>query len=118
VTASVRPPRAAFVDYPTGHTSGRPFAVDEQQAIVRAALALLESASAPGHIVDLPFAWAADDAWKDGVLRPAATGAAADAGGDQRTQRRSEPVWQCDDDRVAAEARHAGGPCGECVGAE
>jgi hypothetical protein len=85
---------------------------------VRAALSLLETAREPGQILDLPFAWADDDAWKDSVLRPATAGATSGAGGDQRTQRRSEPAWQSDDDRVAAEARHAGGACGECVGAE
>lgn len=118
VTASVRPPRTAFVDFPLGHTSGRPFERAEQQAIVLGALSLLETAPAPGQIVDLPFTWAADDAWKDAVLRPATPGATTGGTGDERAPRRPEPVWQCDDDRRASEARHAGGPCGECVGAE
>jgi hypothetical protein len=104
------------VDFPTGHTSGRPFAAAEQQAIVGAALSLLETASAPGEIVDLPMRWADDDSWKDSVLRP--SGHEGSGSADQRTPRRSESAWQCEDDRVAAEARHAGGPCGECVGAE
>jgi hypothetical protein len=109
----VRPPRAAFVDFPLGHTAGRPAAAEEQRDIVRGALSLLEAATEPGRIVDLPVTWAPDDSWKDGVLRP--TG---DGRGDQRGERRGEPMWQCDDDRVAAEARHATGPCGECIGAE
>lgn len=92
--------------------------MEEQQAILRGALSLLGSVSVPGQIVDLPFTWADDDAWKDAVLRPATAGNAGTATADQRTQRRAEPVWQCDDDRSAAEARHAGGPCGECIGAE
>ena len=38
ITASVNPPRAVFVDYPLGHTAGKPDDVESQDAIVRAAL--------------------------------------------------------------------------------
>lgn len=118
ITASVRPPRAAFVDFPLGHTAGRPFERDEQRAIVRGALSLLGTATEPGRIVDLPVTWAEDDSWKDTVLRPGGGGDGDGDGGDSRSGRRRQPVWQHDDDRLAAEARHADGPCGECVGAE
>lgn len=119
VTSSVRPPRAAFVDFPLGHTAGRPFERAEQRAIVRGALSLVETATEPGRIVDLPVTWADDDGWKDAVLRPGGTGSGATGrGGDSRSERRHQPVWQHDDDRLAAEVRHANGPCGECVGAE
>lgn len=118
ITASVRPPRAAFVDLPLGRTAGRPFERDEQRAIVRGALSLLETATGPGRIVDLPVTWAEDDSWKDGVLRPVRPGDGGGSdggggGGDSRSERRRQPVWQHDEDRLAAEARHAAGPCGE-----
>lgn len=117
ITAAVRPPRSVFVDFPLGHTSGRPHAIDEQRAIVAAALRMAAEADWPGAIVDLPLEWDEDHAWKDGVLRPTgAGGATGSPTGDQRAARTREPVWQHDDDRLAAEAAHRDGPCGSCIG--
>jgi hypothetical protein len=48
-------------------------------------------------------------------MRPGPGGTGGD---DSRSERRREPVWQLDDDRIAAEAAHAAGPCGQCPGAE
>jgi len=117
ITAAARPPRAAYVDYPLGHTAGKPFDRDDQRAIVLGALRTL-AAPHSGEIVDLGRTWSDDDAWKDRVLRPGGASGGGDATGDERSERRREPMWQNDDDRVAAEARHEAGPCGECVGAE
>ncbi len=55
ITAQVRPPRAAFVNYPMGNETGRPGNREEQSAIVRAAFAALASMKEAGSIVDLPF---------------------------------------------------------------
>lgn len=67
ITAKVKPPRAAFLNYPLGNSVGQPDQQDEQRAILRAALGLLESASEPGAIVDLLFRWPGDD-WQAKVV--------------------------------------------------
>jgi hypothetical protein len=93
-----RPPRAAFVDYPLGHTSGKPFDRDDQLSVVRGALAGFETLSEPGHIVTLPNRWD-DDAWK------------AEAGStraeDTRQPRDTTPQFQDPADRDAAIASGA-----------
>jgi len=76
------------VNYPLGHTSGRPGQLDEQMAIVSSALSLLQSASEPGRIVPLPFVWPGD--WK----------AKARGLGDSRSERAETPQY----DRPADEA--------------
>jgi hypothetical protein len=98
ITRSAGAPRAAFLDYPLGHTTGKAGEPELQRAILADALRAFESTE-PGHVRMLPFRW--DDAgdWK----------AAAFAGADERQPRFAEPQWQSDDDRRAAEA------CGACV---
>ncbi len=63
ITASVKPPRAVFVNFPLGHTTGVPFDVQVQMGIVRVALDTLTEATEPGAIVDLPYQWPDDPAW-------------------------------------------------------
>ena len=53
ITAQVRPPRSAFVDYPMGNEIGRPGRPEEHRRIVRAAFAALGQMTTPGVIVDL-----------------------------------------------------------------
>ncbi len=55
-TRSVNPPRAAFLDYPLGHTTGKPNDADLQRRIMREALAGFESMTMPGSVKMLPFA--------------------------------------------------------------
>ena len=57
ITERTRPPRAAFLNYPLGNSTGAPGDPSGQRAVLRAALQLAESASEPGSIVDLEFAW-------------------------------------------------------------
>jgi len=57
VTASVNTPRASFLNYPLGHTAGRPNELAEQIEVATAALELIESATASGRIVALPHEW-------------------------------------------------------------
>jgi D-proline reductase (dithiol) PrdB len=92
-----RPPRAVFVDYPLGHTTGRAFDAENQTGILAAALRAFESIDSPGQILSLPYQWSADQAWR------------ADAvdvnRGDTRQTRDTTPRYQSDADRILAESR-------------
>ncbi len=95
ITAAGNPPRAVFVDYPLGHTSGRPFDPEDQYDITRAALAGLETIDEPGDILDLGRRWSDDDGWKADAMRT--------DGEDTRSARDTTPQWQYPEDRIAAE---------------
>jgi len=105
-----KPPRATFVDYPLGHTAGKPFDPGDQLAIMSQALIALETMRVPGQIHRLPNRWSSDDAWKQQA--GAATGA------DTRRPRDETPQFQTEADRVAAGTasaprsggRHRNGP--------
>ena len=90
------PPRAAFVDYPLGHSSGRPHDPADQYAVVKAALTGFASIAKPGTILRLPNRWDASEAWKATAM----TG----SGGDTRQPRDTTPQYQFPEDRLAAEA--------------
>ena len=94
ITASANPPRAAFTDFPLGHTAGRPDRPDEQLALIRDALSLFESVETPGTIVPLDYAWGDD--WKREARELV----------DHRTPRHDTPQYQSDLDRLAAVANH------------
>lgn len=57
LTRRVGVPRLAGISYPLSRPLGRPHDADGQRAVLRATLALLESATAPDHYVELPFEW-------------------------------------------------------------
>ncbi len=99
ISQAGKPPRAAFVDYPLGHTAGKPFDPDDQLAVISQALIALETMRTPGLIHRLPHRWSADDAWKQQA--GAATGA------DTRRPRDETPQFQTEADRVAAQAAGA-----------
>lgn len=105
ITRSVNPPRALFLDFPLGHTAGKPHDPALQDRIIEAALAAFESIETPGTIVESAFRWAEDDAWKDSVMRPG--GGEGRAGGeghqDDRSERSPEPQYQTPEDRRLAE---------------
>ncbi|HVR28176.1 MAG TPA: hypothetical protein VMS86_01465 [Thermoanaerobaculia bacterium] len=63
-------------------------------------------------MVDLERVWSSDAAWKQRPL------SSRSSGGDGRGTRTAEPVYQCEEDRALARARHLAGPCGACVGAD
>jgi hypothetical protein len=56
-TAAVGVPRLAAIAYPLSRPMGRPHDAEGQRAVLRAALEVLETASAPGTVVELPFTW-------------------------------------------------------------
>jgi len=95
-----RPPRAAFVDYPLGHTTGKPHDPADQDTVVRAALAAFPAFTAPGQLIDLGHRWAEDEGWR--------REAESDTGGDQRQPRDLTPRYQSEEDRRLAEAALAG----------
>jgi hypothetical protein len=117
ITAAVNPPRAVFLDWPLGHTSGRPRQPSVNADVMRATLAAFETIDAPGTIIDLAFPWAADDDWKDRVMRPRPpSGTGAPAAADDRVGRHPTPQYQATDDALAAAASHRGADCVVCAG--
>ena len=91
-----RPPRAVFLDYPLGHSSGRPGDAADQYAVTHAAVSAFATISVPGTILRLPFRWDASETWKQA--------AGASSGGDTRQPRDTTPQYQTADDRLVAEA--------------
>ncbi len=57
LTRAVGVPRLAGISYPLSRPLGRPHDADGQRAVLRATLELLETATGPGHYVELPFEW-------------------------------------------------------------
>jgi hypothetical protein len=112
ITRSANPPRAAYLDFPLGHTAGKPHQPQLNRDIVRDALKAFETLTQPGGASMLPYEWASDDAWKDAVMRPRSPGAKPD---DSRVERDASPQYQTADDRMLAEAELARGGCATCV---
>ena len=89
------PPRAVFVDYPLGHSAGRPFDRADQDRVVGAALQAFGTIGTPGTIVRLDAHWD-DDGWR--------VAASSTHGADTRMPRDTSPQYQTEDDRRLAEA--------------
>ena len=103
IMLAVNPPRAAFLDFPLGHTTGKPNEPELQRKILVEALSSFETMTAPGSMTELPFRWSEDEEWK----------AKAFAEGDDRTTRHDTPQDQDEEDRRRAE--QAGSPsCPVC----
>ena len=109
ITASANPPRGVYVDYPLGHTAGKPEDPADQRAILGAALEAFETITDPGTIVDLGRTWSEDDSWKDRVMRPSSRDDGNGRASDDRVARRDTPQYQSQDDAAAAVA-----PCETC----
>lgn len=56
ITKKIRPPRTVFVNYPLGHTAGKPDDIDDQKNILLQALSLLENGQS-GQIKVLDVTW-------------------------------------------------------------
>jgi len=87
------PPRAAFLDYPLGHTTGKPHQPELQREILVQALEGFTSMTVPGSVKILPFRWSEEDEWKHTAMR----------NGDSRTPRNETPQYQTEEDRRRAE---------------
>jgi hypothetical protein len=61
ITESVKPPRSVFINFPLGHTAGKPFNRELQVKIIKDAFEALKSIKEPGTIIDLPYKWQDDD---------------------------------------------------------
>lgn len=116
ITRAVRPPRAAFVDFPTGNTTGKVGQPQLTRSIVTSALDLLSITE--GEVIrDLDHRWSDNDDWKDEVFRPKADKSGGGAKMiDDRVERFTTPQYQTDDDARAAIASHDGEDCLVCVG--
>jgi hypothetical protein len=101
ITRSVKPPRAAFLDFPPGHTSGPAHDATMQKEIVRGALECLVNLEESGTIRRLPLRWPRGDAWKRAPLP-------------DRLARTAEPQYQTEADRRAA-GEHSHAACPMCV---
>ena len=99
ITRSVNPPRAAFLDYPLGHTTGKPGDCALQRAIVLEALDAFTSLATAGSVKMLAFRWSEDEEWKR----------AAFGGSDDRRPRYDMPQYQSEEDRLLAQA------CAACI---
>lgn len=77
LTELVKPPRALFVNHPMGNNFGRAGDVCTQADILRAALALLDSAEYGGELIDYETSWSEDFAFAPGGKVIAATAPAA-----------------------------------------
>lgn len=103
ITRAVNPPRAAFLDFPLGHTTGKPHEPDLQRKILVEALSSFETMTEPGSIRELPFRWSEDEEWKEKAF----------AEGDDRTPRHDTPQYQDEEDRRRAE-QGSPPPCPVC----
>ena len=102
ITESVNPPRAAFVDMPLGYTAGRPHEPEFQRDLLRKVFMAVENMDSPGSIFDLDVTWSDDPSWKDKATSGLNNGVNS-AEGDTRQPRLSEPQYQFEEDRIAAE---------------
>lgn len=97
IMAAGRPPRAAFVDYPLGHSAGKPFDAADQKRVVRAAMAAFSALRQGDGIARIDGVWDAEPGWRDKAI-----GAGS---GDSRMPRDTTPQYQTEDDRRLAEGR-------------
>jgi D-proline reductase (dithiol) PrdB len=68
ITERIRPPRAAFLNFPLGNATGRPHDAVGQRRVLASVLRLAETAREPGAIVELPDRWP-DPAWEQETVR-------------------------------------------------
>ena len=94
ITKSVNPPRAVFLDFPLGHTTGKVNNSDLQFEILCQTMEAFTTISASGSIKMLNFQWASDDLWKQEVEKE----------GEDRTERYDTPQYQKEEDRQMAES--------------
>ena len=112
ITRSVNAPRAVYLDFPLGHTAGKPGDKPLQRKVMIDTLSALDTIQVPGTIRTLPYRWASSDTWKDKVMRPDPE---KKQHRDTRVERSHEPQYQLEDDRQAAVLNLAKNGCVDCV---
>lgn len=105
ITRAVNPPRAAFLDFPLGHTAGKPNEPELNLQIMRETLDAFTSLTEPGSVKMLPFTWSDDETWRERAQR----------GQDDRLPRYDTPQYQTEEDRHRAEVREAEESCPTCA---
>ena len=105
ITQAVNQPRAAFLDFPLGHTTGKPHAPDLQRAILMDALEAFDSLTAPGSVKMLSFQWSEDSSWKETAMA---------GSGDNRLPRYDTPQYQNEEDRLRADGKEPSA-CAACT---
>ncbi|HCB34357.1 MAG TPA: hypothetical protein DEP69_04155 [Acidimicrobiaceae bacterium] len=120
ITRAVRPPRAAYLDYPLGHTAGRPHEPALNKSILADTLRAFETLAEPGAMAHLDYRWADTDDWKEKAFAPSdsSSGPSSGAYEDDRTERHETPQYQSDADAAAAAASHDGEDCLVCAGVD
>ncbi|MGE5247128.1 MAG: hypothetical protein ACM3L8_02170 [Verrucomicrobiota bacterium] len=104
ITRAVNPPRAVFLDFPLGHTAGKPADPELQRAILADALSSFHAMTAPGSIRQLPYRWSEDEGWKEKAF----------AEGDDRLPRCDAPQYQTAEDQRKAESGSLASSCPHC----
>ncbi len=115
ITVAARVPRAVYVDFPHGHTTGKVGDPALSRSIVESALSLLADTE-PEQLLDLPHQWAETDDWKDTVYLAQRTGSGEKKMVDDRSPRVETPQYQLDTDADAAAASHEELDCLVCAG--
>lgn len=111
ITAAVNPPRAVYLDYPLGHTAGKPNDPTNQIAIMKETLHALETIDKPGTIRVLSHEWSTDHSWKDSVMRPKKSKGKEKSGfDDNRIERHATPQYQ-----IASDEQNLEDGCPTCI---
>ncbi len=126
ITRAAWPARSVYLDFPLGHTSGRPHQPELNLQVMRETLDAFETLSVPGSMAHLDHRWSDTDNWKDKAFMPvesaetdgsdektAASGGSYD---DDRVARYDTPQYQTEEDAAAAHAEHEGQDCLVCAG--
>ena len=119
ITRSAWPARSTYLDFPLGHTAGKPNEPELNASIMRDTLAAFESLSQPGAMAHLAYRWADTDDWKDKVFAPVESSEGSGKSSeyeDDRVARHDTPQYQTEKDHQAAEHSHEGEECLVCAG--
>ena len=123
ITRSAWPARATYLDFPLGHTAGRPLMPELNRAIMRDTLSAFETLSVHGSMSHLSYRWDENDQWKDKVFAPAEKSVDSEESKtensgyeDDRVARYDTPQYQTAADELAALKSHSDEECEICIG--
>ena len=116
ITLAAKTPRACFLDFPIGHTTGKPASLDLTYEIVAQAISLIERDSIR-TLEHLAYHWDDSDDWKDDVFPAGGSRELEDLDViDERLERSEEPQYQSQSDLEASIQSHLGKECELCQG--